>query len=454
MLPIVRILALLALFVAVTALQKVTFLQKQVLVVHDPAVLDQSIGELLRLYDNYNINFVDYNDESAELFIGEEAIYHHVVFLPSSKRSAAAKDIVNKHILLEFFNKGGNVVAVNSDTKSVPDEVREFLNEAGIYPAPRLFKLSDHFADLKISNDNVVSRVYPELSERTYSGSAALISNNEFVIPLIKAPKTSYCANPKEAALTNEKTWTLGEQGYLAVAFQGLNNARVAWVGSEDLLNADLVSWVFQEKNVLKLQFVEHFKSSEPGFPSSTLYRIKDEVYYTAGVSEYKNREWVPYFPSAKDDVLQLSFKMLDAYQRLNLTLMGPGASTENGVNDLNIFFVEFTIPDHHGMFTFELDYKRSGLSFLEDNRVVTVRHLANDEYKRSWAIPNAWMYMTSALLVVVAWFVFVGNFLYIGVAEQKTETTKAEKTVTEKKAEKKAEEKAEKKEKKEKSEK
>ena len=76
-------------------------------------------------------------------------------------------------------------------------------------------------------------------------------------------------------------------------------------------------------------------------------------------------------------------------------------------------------------MFTFELDYKYSGYSYLHDAKVVTVRHLANDEYKRLWEISNSWMYVASALLVVVAWFLFVVNYIYVG-----TPTTPSKKNV------------------------
>ena len=64
---------------------------------------------------------------------------------------------------------------------------------------------------------------------------------------------------------------------------------------------------------------------------------------------------------------------------------------------------------------TFELDYKRPGLSYLVDKRVVTVRHLANDEFKRSWDISNSWLYVASAVFVIIAWFVFVVSYIYIG---------------------------------------
>lgn len=209
----------------------------------------------------------------------------------------------------------------------------------------------------------------------------------------------------------------LGQQGFLAVGFQGLNNARLTWVGSESLINDDLLKWTFQERNVLKLQFVQHYKNENPEYVDNKLYRIKDQVIYTIGVSEFANDKWIPYEIKGEDDTLQLAFKMLDPYQRVNLQPLGPGSSKEDGdlTEDTYIYYANFTIPDQHGIFTFELDYKRSGLSYIVDKRVVTVRHLANDEYKRSWDIPNSWLYVASAALVVLGWFLFVVNFLYVG---------------------------------------
>lgn len=448
--PIARLVAGLALLVSVLALHTVDWKKTQILVAYDPALAptQEALSSLFQLDPGtYQLTFVDYADATAELFLGEDALYHHAVFLASAKKAVGAKDIVNKHKLLEFFNKGGNVLAVGLGENSVPEEVRLFLAQAGVHPAPKGFLVGDHFnREVKIGADNVVpNRIVADVGPVDYVGAAALLSNSPYLIPLVKAPRLSYCASPKDSVLTPDRTWTTGDQGFLAVAFQGLNNARGAWVGSLDLLTPSLISWVFQESGVLKLQFVEHYKASEPGVTDRTLYRIKDDAYYTVGVSELKGGEWVPYVPALEDDVLQLSFKMLDPYQRLNLTLLGPGASTENGKNDLNIFYTEFTLPDHHGMFTFEFDYKRLGLSFLEDKRIVTVRHLANDEFKRSWDITNSWMYVASAGAVVVAWFVFVANFLYLGNAPAKTGEKTSEKAKAKKSDEKKSEKEAEK---------
>ncbi|GEQ69094.1 hypothetical protein JCM33374_g2765 [Metschnikowia sp. JCM 33374] len=385
--------------------------------------------------NHYEINYVDYSKKEESLFENGEPRFDHVIFMPSSKKLVDAKSLVEKHKLLEFFNLGGNIIAVGSAEYSVPEEVRSFLNQAGIHPAPRGYAVSDHFdTEVTVGDKNLASkRILSQVKDLKYEGTAALISNSQLLFPLVKAPRRSFTSSPKDKVLSGEKTWTVGEQGFLAVAFQGLNNARGAWVGSLDLVSDELVSWVLQERGVLKLQFAQHYKQDEPGVTNRTLYRIKDSVYYTVGVSELKDGAWVPYAPSSEDDVLQLSFKMLDPYQRLNMTLLGPAASKEDGANDMNVFYVEFQIPDHHGMFTYELDYKREGLSFIEDKKVVTVRHLANDEYKRSWEITNAWMYMVSAALVVIAWFVFVANFLYLGVPKTAPKKNVSEKETKQK---------------------
>lgn len=430
---IARLVAFMAILLSVAASAAKDWKRIQILVLYDPELVTEtsSLNEYFQLSpDGYQITYTDYSDDKEEIFSNGEPMYDHIVYLPLVKPSSASKQLVNKHTLLDYFNAGGNVLAIGSSENSVPEEVRLFLNQAGIYPAPKGFLLDNHFSPGNvISGDHLVSKsIVSNIELINYQGTAALISNSELLVPIVRAPKLSFTSDHKDEVLTSDRTWTFGEQGYLAVAFQGLNNARGAWIGSMDLLSRDLLSWVFQAKGVLNLQFAHHYKKSEPGVTGRTLYRIKDDVYYTVGISEFQDGKWVPFTPKTDDQTVQLTFKMLDPYQRLNMTLLGPGSSEENGENDLNIFYVEFKLPDHHGMFTYELDYKREGLSFLEDKQIVTVRHLANDEFKRSWLITNAWMYITSAATVVGAWLLFVTLFLFLG--ETKRQVTVEKKMI------------------------
>lgn len=405
------------------------------LVVYDPLVSDFSdnttstnitpdIATLIStLRDDLDINlhFKAYTDESLDLFVAGEPLYEHLVLLPSSKK-AMHKATFNQHLLMSFINGNGNVLAVGGRDAVLPDDVRLFLNEVGIYPSPKGYRLTDHFNEHLTEDSFVNERILPKINNLSYDGAAALISNSENLFPLVRASATSFTAEDPASAphISQDKTWTFGQQGYLAVSLQGLNNARLSWVGSSSLILPSLLLWTFQKKNVLKLQFATHHKADEPEFPNTTLYRFKDEVTYTIGVSELIDGNWAPYEVASAEDAIQLSFKMLDPYQRINLTPLGPAALTPDGALDLFVYLTTFTLPDQHGMFTFDLDYKRSGLTFLEDKKIVAVRHLANDEYKRSWDIPNSWVYIASLTLVVAAWLLFVFNFISIGNVDTK----------------------------------
>lgn len=393
---------------------------------HDIAKLVSDLKEK----HGFELTLKSYFDEELSLFVADEPRYDHLILLPSSKKAIGAKKGFNQKSLVDFINREGNVFVVGNDEAVLPDDVRSFLNQLGIYPAPKSFKYIDHFNSEsgipQLTNDNIVNKkVLGEFtgSKHAYKGTGALISNNEHIFPIVRSSKTGFTTDELEGTISQEKTWTFGEQGFLAVGFQALNNARLTWVGSESLINEELLKWTFQEKNVLKLQFVQHINEARPDLPDNTLYRIKDQIIYTIGVSEFANDKWVPYEIQNEDDTLQVAFKMLDPYQRVNLQPLGVGSSVEDDgkVEDTYLYYANFTVPDQHGIFTLDLDYKRSGLSYIIDKKVVTVRHLANDEYKRSWDIPNSWLYVASAALVVLGWFVFVVNFLYIG----NTNTTK-----------------------------
>lgn len=390
---------------------------------NDTSSLTPEVAQFIEyLSDKFDVKISDYNSDEINLFFDDYPRYEHLVLFPSSKKTIKSKEALSLHKLLRFINENSNIFVVGGSQSVLPDGLRGFLNELGIFPSPKNYKYIDHFNSkrgiVQLTHDNVVkgNRLIDELSTTNYDGNAALISNNELIFPIVRCSATGY-TNKVGEAIDADKTWTFGEQGYLAVGLEALNNARLVWVGSSSLLaEPQLYKWCFQQQGKLKLQFVEHIKADEPSKPNPHLYRIKDQAIYTIGVSEFVDGKWVPFEVKNEEDQLQLSFKMLDPYQRLNLKPLGPVSATSNSTElDTYAYFVNFTVPDHHGMFTFELDYKRAGLSYLVDKRVVTVRHLANDEFKRSWDISNSWLYVASAVFVIIAWFVFVVSYIYVG---------------------------------------
>ncbi|TID30077.1 hypothetical protein CANINC_001363 [Pichia inconspicua] len=349
--------------------------------------------------------------EKKELFdINEKNIFDNLVIFPTKSKKLASN--IDHDSLLHFSDNGGNIIVISNDEVSQLDST-VFLNQLGIYPSPKGYKYIDHHAEdfvfegIDFLNDYIISAERKEKISFN-NASIALVSNSEYLIPLLQTTRTS-------VTKLGEQIWHAGNQGYFAVSFQGLNNARVSWIGSSDVLNdvnlaQDFIQWTFQLKGVIKATRFNHKRVDANGVEipfvdEDDYYKVKDFSSFEIGLSEYdsKTDSWVPFV--AKDAV-QFEFIMLDPYQRLNLEL------TDKSENE-SIYSTIFQVPDQHGMFTFSVDYKRPGLSYISEQQVVPVRHLANDEYARSWEIPNSKVYIAGYAIVVVSWIIFVFVFVF-----------------------------------------
>ncbi|CDK26472.1 unnamed protein product [Kuraishia capsulata CBS 1993] len=386
------------------------------LVIYDPKL------SKLSDYDNFvksldDVKAVEIGSSDIALFINGIRMFENLVILPSKVRSISPHVGVKE--LVEYVNDGGNLFGVTSSAGAQLD-LEKFLGEVGIYTNAK-FKLFDHFNEDSTKEGSVLIKdpefqnkivVPSSVDQISYSGSAALLSNSEYLIPILKAPKTSYTYNAAIGPVGSDSVWTSGDQGYLIVSFQALNNARVTWLGDDNLIKdskydnlaKDLVSWTFQYRGVIKSVSTSH-ENVVTGLES---YKVKDFAKYEIEISQWSSEEntWVPF---EADDV-QVEFIMLDPYQRVN-------ANVTSSDEEKTLFTAVFQIPDQHGMFTFSVDYKRPGLSFIDEKIVVPVRHLANDEYPRSWEITNSWVYLTSAVAVIIVWFAFVTVFIFSGKA-------------------------------------
>ncbi|CAN6645749.1 dolichyl-diphosphooligosaccharide--protein glycosyltransferase subunit Wbp1p [Trichomonascus vanleenenianus] len=368
----------------------------------------------------HNVTTVDVHDSSIELSLFDQLTYDHLVLLPVRAKALGSHLTAAK--LLEYFNGGGNVLAVTTP-KSVPEAVRDFAAELDLHIAPRGYKAIDHFVGGGAAHDTwAVSQVVGpksvlgDIATFEVAGSGgAYLGNSELVIPLVSGEETTYVYDARDEEEVAKQPWTTGRQVSLAAAVQGNNNARFAWVGSDlsgsnaDFTN-ELSKWVMQEKSVLRASNVYHHRAGEE--ETHHHYRVSEDIEYSIDVSEWREDRWVPY--EASD--VQLEFIMLDPYYRLNLEATPKANATT--------YSAAFKIPDQYGMFTFSTEYRRPGLSFIEERHVVTVRHIANDEWPRSWEITNSWVYLTSAGSVVAAWLVFVLLYLYTGPSTSKVKKT------------------------------
>ncbi|SAM85806.1 related to WBP1-oligosaccharyl transferase beta subunit precursor [Ustilago bromivora] len=223
------------------------------------------------------------------------------------------------------------------------------------------------------------------------------------------------------------------------------NSARVIFLGSTDLLSntfistpntlnkavaKDITSWVFQEKSVLRIISTHHHRISsnqtdvrqdyEETPEANKIYRIKDHIHYYVDLVQHDPR--LGWIPAASTLDMQVAFKMLDPYITAHLTPVDSSNLTHNplstvgeskgGMRGVRRFETSFQIPDRHGVFTFHLQLKRQGLSFVEKKDIAPVRPFNHDEYPRF--LSSSWPYITGAFSTVAGFLVFTAIWLTI----------------------------------------
>jgi oligosaccharyltransferase complex subunit beta len=369
---------------------------------------------------------VEVHDEhdAFELVSLGERNYDNVLVFPTKARALGPHLSASK--LMEFFEMGGSVLAV-TDPSSAPESIRDFADELDVHIAPRGYQVVDHFGKeaLLIEVDEA-GFVGPEViigqfkEPLHYKGVGAYLGNSPYVIPLLRAGETAYVYDSRDEDEAASRVWVAGTQVSLGAGVQSSSNARFVWTGSAALfddkttIGLDLVRWAFKETGVIRTNWAEHYLAATPDIKNEKLYKVSEDIVYNVALSQWNGSQWVPF--SGND--LQLEFVMLDPYYRVTLDKVAEDESEA-------VYGTKFKIPDQHGMFTFRFDYKRPGLSFVQESEIVTIRHVANDEWPRSWELTNSWVYVASAGSVVVAWLAFVIFYLYLGESTADDKKTK-----------------------------
>lgn len=124
-------------------------------------------------------------------------------------------------------------------------------------------------------------------------------------------------------------------------------------------------------------------------------------------MSEHSWDKWTPFTVPAGDD-LQIEFSMLSPFHRLPLHVV-----PEQTTDDAAVYAASFTLPDQHGIFNFLIDYKRPFLTYLDEKITVSVRHMAHDEWPRSYVISGAWPWITGIGATVTGWLAFCALWMY-----------------------------------------
>lgn len=335
-----------------------------------------------------------------------ERIYDNLVVVPG--RVKALGSTLRQVDLLEFLSAGGNIVALTTP-KFSPLALRDLSSSFGIEVSGRGVEFVDAFnSEVSFPHPNIVSSVSNQRGSSPFSGSAvAKLGSNEYLLGLVQSPYTSYSWNSGKVNVDDAKqsatdVFTTGGEAFLAAGLQSLSGSRFVWVGSPFLLTdaefgKQITSWAFGETGKLRLNGVTHQSDLPEEHGASHLhYMVEEPLKYCANIQEWNSEagQWDTY---DKIEDIQVEFKMIDPYYRLNLD--------RNGC-------VTFNATDQYGMFTFNLDYKSPGYTFLEDKQVITIRHRANDEWDRSWSITNSWVYLAGVSTTVFGFLLFCVLYL------------------------------------------
>ncbi|KAK1768677.1 oligosaccharyl transferase glycoprotein complex beta subunit [Phialemonium atrogriseum] len=402
----------------------------------------------------FKITFETPKSESVSLFHLGERSYDHVIFFPT--RSKGLGPNLTPNLLLQFINAKGNILLALSSSNPTPTSLVSLLAELDIQlPADRTGLVVDHFnydsASASDLHDVLVlpppGPIRPDVKDFFGGASAssgallafprgvgATLGSGPLLTPVVRAPATAYSYNPKEQGEALDEVFAAGEQLSLVSAVQARNSARLALVGSAEMLQdkwfdakvrragdkADsptgnrefaktVAGWAFKEIGVLKVNWVEHRLDEDAAETNPKIYRIKNDVTYTISLSEWSWDKWTAFNVPAHD-ALQLEFSMLSPFHRVPLVADASRSDPKAGAA---AYSASLRLPDQHGIFNFVVNYKRPFLTAVEEKHTVSVRHMAHDEWPRSYAISGAWPWLAGIGATVAGWLAFVAVWMF-----------------------------------------
>ncbi|KHJ30738.1 putative dolichyl-diphosphooligosaccharide--protein glycosyltransferase 48 kda subunit [Erysiphe necator] len=394
------------------------------------------------------------------LFELGERVYDHLVIFPCKTKGLGPN--FTSQLLLNFLNKGGNILLTLTSSKSTPTALISLLLELDIHlPTDRSSFVVDHFNyDILSANEkhDVVLLPRPDAIrpdvKNYFRGDGkggeviafprgvgqTLGNNSPLLTPILRAPRTAYSFSSNDKNAIAEEPFAVGPQLSLISTIQARNSARLTVIGSAEMLEdtwldatvkrsvavngadkeakevktsnqallKEVTGWTFKEIGSLKVNEIKHYLQENDiqiGPTNPKIYRVKNFVKYSIEISEYSWDKYVPYTPP-KGDVIQLEFSMLSPFYRVPLQLT---SSSHNS----SVYSASFRLPDQHGIFNFMVNYKRPFLTNIEEKTTVTVRHFAHDEWPRSWAISGAWPWIAGVWVTVAGWIVFIALWLW-----------------------------------------
>ncbi|KXS21071.1 Dolichyl-diphosphooligosaccharide-protein glycosyltransferase 48kDa subunit [Gonapodya prolifera JEL478] len=397
----------------------------------------------------FDVYFKEASDVSAKLVDFGERLYDHAILF-----SQKSSGVLSATKLVEFVKLEGNVLAAVG--RNPPDNVRDFAYEFNVGVDETDTAVIDHFnfnstEGAQSSHTTILANAFAPsaavYSQSTLSGGAVLydgvalkFGKNPLLLKLLVGSATTYTWGARESSDVTEQPYVSGSELILAGAAQTRSNARVTFVGSQKLFSdrhicndtslnqttsrfklhvleniivvdsksgnaafaADISKWTFQERGVLKISAVQHHKEDESFQRDS--YRVKDHIVYQLDISEYRDGKWRPFV--APD--VQVEAVMIDPYIRATLQ---PSSSAKPSSATATTYVTKFQLPDQYGVFTFKVDYRRPGYSWIFTKETLPVQQFRHNDYERFLVVASP--YYAAALSTATASFLFMIAVMY-----------------------------------------
>lgn len=378
----------------------------------------------------YELKFSTPKDD-FNFFELEERVYDHAILFPQKSKGLGPN--LTPQELAKFINEGGNLL-IGAST-SVATSIRDLTRELEIDLGERDSLMADHFNYDATSDERHTTILGSDFTDNAfilssevrdgapivYKGIGHSLDNGQLITPILRASRTAYSYDTKEEFESVDNPWVAGTQAWLVSAVQARNNARVGVTGSVEMFSdaafdlqledgktsgnknfaREFTSWVFQEKGVLRAFDLKHSLANQSAAEIlPTMYRVKNEVTFAISLQQWSDDKWVPY---VANDV-QLELIMLDPYIRTTLDVVATDSTSAR-------YSATFMLPDHYGVFHFKVNYKRNGLSYVEERSQVTIRHYRHDEYDRF--LTAAYPYYTATGTTIIGFLAFCMIWLF-----------------------------------------
>lgn len=375
---------------------------------NDLATFKQSHSNLINILEQlgHAVDIKATDDASLKLSKFGEYLYDNIVMLCPEvdvfRGSVSANDI------LEFIDSGRNVIVTGSNAPG--SVISDLAGEIG-------FEFKETSAKREYPNIKL-NDIYYVIGDKSkfpsqsfsYSGTQVKMLKSDLNMEILTNNAIDDIRPSSNSRFANN---------VLIGAMQARNNARVVVSGSLDFfsdkafqssrqankhLTTELLKWTFKEKSLLRYSQVSHQKLNVNPEPSTDIavktnfegYTIMDDIEYKIKIEIYQDGQWRPYIG---DDV-QLEFVRIDPFVRQTMQPRDDG-----------VYIARFKCPDVYGVYKFQVDYDKKGLTRLFSSTQVSVRPLRHNEYERF--IYSAYPYYLSAFLMIAYLYIFSFVYLY-----------------------------------------